>query len=107
MLEYALLGSDGRLGRSVTVGAVQGETNQLALNDRGEFAAVGATGEGGYGLPVPRPVVVVCDAAGRCASRVLTLGTVRGAAHMLRPARLIPMSVIHQSLASSRQKKPV
>ncbi len=49
---------------------------------KGEFAAVGAAGEGGYGLPVPRPVVVVCDAAGRCASRVLTLGAVRGAAHM-------------------------
>jgi hypothetical protein len=67
ILNYALLRADGTLGRVVTVGLMSpvAEGIPFALNDHGAFAAVGFTPEE-RGSPSPRPLIAVCDAAGRC-----------------------------------------
>jgi hypothetical protein len=77
VLHYALLRADGSLGRTVTVGpwSPGGEGSPLALNDQGALAAVGIAAEEGEGTKPPRPVVIVCDAAGHCSPpRSLILG---------------------------------
>ena len=67
LLRYALLRPDGTLGRTITVGRWSSTGGaQLALNDRGEFAAVDMIGRSEEGSVPPAPLVHVCDAAGRC-----------------------------------------
>jgi hypothetical protein len=68
-LEYALLRTEGSLGKVVDVGPLEiGDVqNQLALNDAGEFAAVGLDQR-------ERQAVVVCDPAGKCGWRLPYLG---------------------------------
>jgi hypothetical protein len=72
-LEYALLTAEGGLGKTVDVGPleIREGPGQMALNDAGEFAAVGLDPEG-------RQVVVVCDPAGKCGWRLLVAGGSRG-----------------------------
>ena len=81
VLHYALLRPDGRLGHVVTLGrfGVPLFGEHFVLNDRGEFAVVGVTDNGGgYGghWP-PRPVIDVCDAAERCSGpRAMAVGPI-------------------------------
>jgi hypothetical protein len=67
LLRYALLRPDGKLGPTITVGRWSSTGGaSLALNDRGEFAAVDMIGRSEEGTVPPTPLVRVCDAAGHC-----------------------------------------
>ncbi len=66
-LHYALLTPSGGLGRVVNVpGRIEREAEPLALNDRGEFAAVENTAEEGSPGRRPHPIVYLCEPSGHC-----------------------------------------
>ncbi len=68
ILHYALLRPEGTLGRTITVGRWNDSAGgtPFALNDRGEFAALGIVGQVEEGTVPPAPLVHICNAVGRC-----------------------------------------
>jgi len=75
LLHYARLLGNGGLGQVVTVGRIA--RAHVAVNDRGEFAAVGVTNNGFPGLGPTRPVVALCNEVERCSKpRAIRVGEI-------------------------------
>ena len=115
-LEYALVGANGGLGRTVTIAHLSGQDSadpKVSLNNRGELVAAWVHGGGirfrrpGHPLPYgkARLIVTVCKPAGQCtAPRAIRLETSRPAC--LNPAVAISDGGIATLLAAGQDPGP-